>query len=642
MRFAKPLTVLVLATLPLGCPGDDTSPIGEDSSSTGGEESEGSITNATTITTVDPDSSSSGVDPSATTTLTTTDPDTSGSESESSTDPTEGTDSSSSSTDPTDPSTDTGSSTTDPTGATTDTGGSTGASTESSTGNVGDCPDTDLGSVVPQSFLLDTTLADDSFAPSCGGIGGLDQTFSFTAPAAGTYIFTTSRPSTVFDTTLYLLDGDCSGGELACSDDDGTGAQSLAFFDMAADQTVVIVVDGFTAGAFGAAELYIDVVPAAGDGGGCCTAVPDTGGCDTDPVEACVCGFDDACCSVGWTDTCVAEAQNLCNADCSGGVPAEWTCPAGFYNTGFAGDCDCGCGVIDPDCADATVDSCDFCDDAGGCDLAGDCSTIDADDNSICEGGIPAEWTCSAGFYDSGFANDCDCGCGAIDPDCTDATVDSCDFCDDVGGCDLAGDCSTIDAADNSICDVVVAESEELSVGPALGTLVTDGAYNGTLGTMACVSLPLAANGIDTVAGAQLEIGLIATWIGDVTIKVVSPTGTVVTVLSRAGAVELLDNGVDMPYGDSSNTVASSPITFVNGGLTDAETMGATTPALTDNICADDALCVYDPNPGAAVAGDFAAFLGESAVGNWQVCVGDSATPDQPTIDAVTLTIDQN
>ena len=38
--------------------------------------------------------------------------------------------------------------------------------------------------------------------------------------------------------------------------------------------------------------------------------------------------------------------------------PAGWTCNVSFY--GAADGCDCGCGVADPDCADATLASCKY------------------------------------------------------------------------------------------------------------------------------------------------------------------------------------------------------------------------------------------------------------------------------------------
>jgi subtilisin-like proprotein convertase family protein len=127
------------------------------------------------------------------------------------------------------------------------------------------------------------------------------------------------------------------------------------------------------------------------------------------------------------------------------------------------------------------------------------------------------------------------------------------------------------------------------------------------------------------------------TWIGDLTIKVVSPLGSVVTVLSRPGIAEQADNGAG-GGGDSSDLNALDTLTFRDPGVTDAETMGSTIGPAAE-VCFDDGLCDYFPNPGAATAGDFSTFVGEDAVGTWQVCVADSATVDLGVIDFVQLSI---
>lgn len=57
---------------------------------------------------------------------------------------------------------------------------------------------------------------------------------------------------------------------------------------------------------------------------------------------------------------------------------SPWQCANDYYGTGDG--CDCGCGLVDPDCADATVASCDFC--AYGCGTT--CADIDPTDNSTC------------------------------------------------------------------------------------------------------------------------------------------------------------------------------------------------------------------------------------------------------------------
>jgi hypothetical protein len=62
---------------------------------------------------------------------------------------------------------------------------------------------------------------------------------------------------------------------------------------------------------------------------------------------------------------------------------------------------------------------------------------------------VPAAWACDAQYFGDGA---CDCGCGAVDYGCDDATAASCDYCDDQGSCN-AGDCpGTIDPANNGVC----------------------------------------------------------------------------------------------------------------------------------------------------------------------------------------------
>lgn len=45
---------------------------------------------------------------------------------------------------------------------------------------------------------------------------------------------------------------------------------------------------------------------------------------------------------------------------------------------------------------------------------------------------VPDGWTCPPGYYEDTF---CDCGCGAMDPDCEAADLSACEFCLDYNGC---------------------------------------------------------------------------------------------------------------------------------------------------------------------------------------------------------------
>lgn len=64
----------------------------------------------------------------------------------------------------------------------------------------------------------------------------------------------------------------------------------------------------------------------------------------------------------------------------------------------------------------------------------------------------PPEWTCEPGTF--GREDGCDCGCGALDPDCDgDASVSACDFCDTAGSCATRTSCDGIQGDANWTCD---------------------------------------------------------------------------------------------------------------------------------------------------------------------------------------------
>ncbi len=142
------------------------------------------------------------------------------------------------------------------------------------------------------------------------------------------------------------------------------------------------------------------------------------------------CGGEAKFCQGG---QCVATCEpscggKLCGDDgcggscgkCDGGacsklgqcVPAGWTCdPVGYNGDGV---CDCNCGIVDPDCAVATLP-------VQGCKPGELCS-----DGKTCSKGAPSGWICEPAYYDETGSKPawnpyfCDCGCGAPDPDCGD------------------------------------------------------------------------------------------------------------------------------------------------------------------------------------------------------------------------------
>lgn len=149
----------------------------------------------------------------------------------------------------------------------------------------------------------------------------------------------------------------------------------------------------------------------------------------------CGCGVPDKDCSSAELSRCeVCNNSGSCSPGACPGridaadvtrciaVPDSWTCDAASFGDAT---CDCGCGAKDVDCADGTAASCENCADAGSC-ANGPCpASIAQDDNTRCE--LPEKWWCDPATYGDGT---CNCGCGALDVDCSDATAEACELCD--------------------------------------------------------------------------------------------------------------------------------------------------------------------------------------------------------------------
>jgi subtilisin-like proprotein convertase family protein len=182
--------------------------------------------------------------------------------------------------------------------------------------------------------------------------------------------------------------------------------------------------------------------------------------------------------------------------------------------------------------------------------------------------------------------------------------------------------------------------TETVTTGPGFGQAIPDNGYNGTIPypSMTCFPFTFLDTGLNTVAGVSFDIGVTHGWIGDLTIKLLSPAGTVTTVLNRPGYV-IPDDGTGT-LGEASNLVASSVITFRDGGATDAELMGSTISP-SQAVCQDDGLCDYAPNADSATPGVLADLHGESVLGDWQLCFGDSGAGETGVIDYMALSINR-
>ncbi len=167
----------------------------------------------------------------------------------------------------------------------------------------------------------------------------------------------------------------------------------------------------------------------------------------------CGCGAPDPDCAT--TDVSECTGCPACNGYCPASIdpndttrclppPSGWSCDDSLY-----GDfvCDCGCGAVDVDCYDTNSYNCGNCPE-DGC-TAGICSHLDPQNNAVCKIQAPSSWTCSRAYYGDGV---CDCGCGALDPDCASASEQECIYCNSQGSCSTAACPGTISLTDNSTC----------------------------------------------------------------------------------------------------------------------------------------------------------------------------------------------
>lgn len=174
------------------------------------------------------------------------------------------------------------------------------------------------------------------------------------------------------------------------------------------------------------------------------------------------------------------------------------------------------------------------------------------------------------------------------------------------------------------------------------GNIADDG-YNGQPAppSMTCQDLIIPDDPIDFVGGAEVTVGIDHPWVGDLTIKLVSPENKILTLVSRPGLNEPADDGKSSG-GDSSNLSASRPLTFKNGAPNNPELMGGTIGA-NNVICQDEnpplMACEWAPNPGKGPGTDFNDFLGDKASGTWKVCVGDASPGDMGKLHSAKLVI---
>ncbi len=194
------------------------------------------------------------------------------------------------------------------------------------------------------------------------------------------------------------------------------------------------------------------------------------------------------------------------------------------------------------------------------------------------------------------------------------------------------------------LCSIILAapamaNSDKIATGEPIGNLtlhgtctaIPDDGYDGTIGSMACTTVA----GPDViVTDVTVDLGINHTWVGDLTVKVVSPMGTISTMQSRAGSVDIADDGAG-GVGTNADLIETSPVTYDDAAATSAEDMGLAGSI----ICQDFGPCDYFPFPDAGPGAGLSDFDTEPAIGDWMVCVGDGAGLDTGEVCSVALNI---
>jgi hypothetical protein len=208
------------------------------------------------------------------------------------------------------------------------------------------CPEIDLESMLGTPVATGSTagVTARETAECAGAEPSGAVRYSWTAPAAGTYVVDTFGSS--FDTALILRGPSCTSAEIDCNDDEGSDVQSRVLVTATAGRVFTIVVTGYDSEEAGSFDLSISQPPPAESS---CTDGVDE---DRDDLVDCLdedCGEDPGCVEVDCTNGADDDMDGLTDCedfDCSADPTCREDCSDGTDDDGD-GLADCS----DPDCA---------------------------------------------------------------------------------------------------------------------------------------------------------------------------------------------------------------------------------------------------------------------------------------------------
>lgn len=288
--------------------------------------------------------------------------------------------------------------------------------------------------------------------------------------------------------------------------------------------------------------------------------------------------------------------------------------------------------------SDTTATPTDGSASATGAPTTGSTTATDTDTTAATDTGSES----SGGSSSSG--PDPACGDGNVDPgeECDDANADNSDPCLD--NCKLSA-CGAIDP--NTCPGNSKSELYEKNVSIAINNLGDkwDDKYNGTIASMLCNDIIVPASSLQLIGGMSLKVGMDHMYVGDLTIKIVSPENKIFTPLSRPSlepGQPFKDDGTPC-CGDSSNLLAAFPLTFADDAVISGKEIGKDPLDTNGVVCKDENPkidpCAFKPYPGLAPGKDFTDFKGVKAAGTWKVCIGDSGPGDFGLLQYIGLNI---
>jgi cysteine-rich repeat protein len=262
-------------------------------------------------------------------------------------------------------------------------------------------------------------------------------------------------------------------------------------------------------------------------------------------------------------------------------------------------------------------------------------ATTAASSTAAGTGGASASSVTSVASGSGGSGGSAICGDGKVEGSeaCDDGGMKTADGCDGMCAVEMGWSCT----GSPSACQKIPYKIVKLSM---LKLKIPDKAgYDGNLTTMLCRDIMVSTSPYKVTKDVEITLGIDNSYVSDLVIKLVHPTGAVLGLMSRPGFAEAADKA-ETAVSTSSNLKSTHPITFKDSAVNDAEGLGS---GLSTNqaVCEDDKKCEFFPNPGSVKKppAKLADFKELDPNGVWKLCVVDVFEDVEPKLEMIELRV---